>query len=256
MRPRFAAAALFALLFAAWGASAADDDALVRAADAQFWRAYNRCDLKAMGELFTDDVEFYHDKTGLTVGRQAVVESLRKGPCADAGMRLRREAVAASLRFHPLSGGYAILSGLHRFHVQQAGKPERLDGQAEFTTVWQFVDGHWRMRRVLSYDHGPVPYQPPQARLTLPPAALAACAGRYRSRRIGDILIVVDGDHLKLTAGGFVATLFPESPTIFFAKERDLRFRFEGIDDTGAGTARTLVVLENGTVSERAARVE
>jgi hypothetical protein len=40
--------------------------------------------------------------------------------------------VAESVKFHPLSGGYAILSGQHRFYAQEAGDAEHLDGQAEF----------------------------------------------------------------------------------------------------------------------------
>lgn len=241
------------LLMAAMAAGAGDnEEGQVRAADARFWQAYNACDMKAMGDLLTADVEFYHDKTGLTASRQALVESLRKDPCADPRMRLRREAVEGSLEFHPLKGGYALLSGTHRFHVREGDHPERLDGQAEFTSVWKLDDGQWRMHRVLSYDHGPAPYTPPPVSLTLPASILATYAGRYRSSRIGDILVAIEGDHLKLTAGSFVATLYPETRTRFFAMERDLRFEFE---NRGNGNARALAVYENGAVSERATRV-
>jgi len=250
---KLAIATSLLMVSAALRADGPDDESQVRTADAQFWQAYNTCDMKAMGDLLTEDIEFYHDKTGLTSSRPAVIESLRKGPCADPHMRLRREAVAASLKFHALKGGYAILSGQHRFYAQESGKPEHLDGQAEFTTVWQFADGHWRMHRVLSYDHGPVPYTPPPRTLTLSPSILVAYAGRYRAPRIGDILVSVDGDHLKLTAGSFVATLYPESPIRFFAMERDLRFEFERGED---GKGQALAVYENGSVSERAQRAE
>lgn len=236
--------------FATSGA-AENEDGQVRAADAKFWQAYNACDMKAMGDLLTADVEFYHDKTGLTVSREALVESLRKGPCGDPRMRLRREAVDGSLEFHPLNGGYAILSGRHRFYARETGKPERLDGQAEFTSVWKLDGGQWRMHRVLSYDHGPIPYAPPPIALVLSPSTLAAYAGRYRSSHIGDILVSVEGDHLKLTAGSFAATLYPETRTRFFAMERDVRFEFESNED---GNVQALAVYENGAVSERASR--
>lgn len=250
---RFATIVPLLLAASAMAAPAADDEAQVRAADARFWQAYNACDMAAVGEGFTVDVEFYHDKTGLTQSRRAVVESLRKGPCADPRMRLRREAVQESLRFHALKGGYAILSGRHRFYVEEAGKPERLDGEAEFTNVWQLADGRWRMRRVLSYDHGAVAYVPPQRTLTLPAATLARYAGRYRSPRIGEIAVAVEDDHLTLVAGSFHATLYPESPQRFFAMERDLRFEFEG---GGDGKAQALAVYELGALSERAQRAE
>lgn len=245
------AVAVLLLIVAATSSADENADGQIRAADTRFWQAYNTCDMKAMGDLLTADVEFYHDKTGLTVSREAVVESLRKGPCGNPDMRLRREAVGESLEFHPLKGGYAILSGRHRFYVQETGKPEHLDGQAEFTSVWKLDDGQWRMHRVLSYDHGPVPYTPPPVTMTLSSSTLAAYTGRYRSSRIGDILVSIEGDHLKLTASSFVATLYPETRNRFFAMERDLRFEFESSEH---GNVQSLAVYENGTVSERASR--
>jgi hypothetical protein len=234
----------------------ASDEQAVRDADARYWRAFNACDLPAMDRLFTDDVEFYHDKTGLTSSKAAVIESLRKGPCADPRMRLRREAVKGSLRFHPLAGGYALLSGTHRFYVNEAGKPERLDGQAEFTNLWQSVDGQWRMRRVFSYAHGPVPYVPPATHLALPATALAAFAGRYRGEHVGDIVVTVDGDGLQLVAGAFAVHLRAESPTRFFAQEKDLRFEFGADADADKQHVPALTVYENGAVVETAARVK
>lgn len=232
----------------------ASDEQAVRDADARYWQAFNACDFPAMDELFTDDVEFYHDKTGLTSSRAAVIDSLRKGPCADPSMRLRREAVDGSLRFHPLAGGYALLSGTHRFYVNEAGKPEHLDGQAEFINLWQTVNGQWRMRRVFSYAHGPVPYVPPTKHLTLPVTALAAFAGRYRGEHVGDIVVTVDGDGLRLVAGTLVVHLRAESSTRFFALEKDLRFEF--VADSGKQRAVALTVSENGAVVETARKVE
>ncbi|WP_258167594.1 DUF4440 domain-containing protein [Xanthomonas hortorum] len=227
--------------FEACGATAQQDEAQVRSADAAFWKAYNACDMQAIAGLLTADVEFYHDKTGLTTSREAVVDSLRHGPCADETLRLRREALNNSIAFHPLKGGYAMLSGRHRFYVQERNKAERLDGQADFTTVWKFADGRWRMHRVLSYAHGPVPYTPPPRTTTLPVAVLQRYAGRYRSPRIGIIRIAVAGDYLTLTAGSFIATLYPQSTTRFFAMERDLRFDFE---TNGDGLSKVLEVYE------------
>ncbi|MDR6672239.1 DUF4440 domain-containing protein [Xanthomonas sp. 1678] len=241
--------ALCALLGLSGAAAAADDEAAVRAADARYWQAYNACDMRTMGELLTDDVEFYHDKTGLTASKAAVLRSLRDGPCADPAMHLRRDAAAGDVQFHPLAGGFALLAGTHRFHLQRNGEPERLDGQAEFTNLWQSVDGHWRMRRIYSYAHAAAAYVPPTTQLRLAPEVLAGYAGDYRGARVGDIRVAVEGDHLKLSAGALVVTLHAESPTRFFAMERDLRFVFAPAADTGT---RRLTVYENGAVVETA----
>ena len=232
----------------------AGDAADVRDADARFWRAYNACDLPAMGALLTDDVEFYHDRTGLTASRTAVVESLRKGPCGEPAMRLRREAVAGSVQFHPLAGGYAILSGRHRFFVRPEGEPERLDGEAGFTDVWKADAGRWRMHRILSFDHGAPAYVPPATHLSLPADALAQLAGRYRGERVGEIVVTAEADGLRLVAGPMTVRLRAQAPDLFFALERDLRFRFDR--PGGDARSRRLTVLEHGAPVETAQRIE
>lgn len=243
---------LLVFVVAAAAVAADGDEQAIRAADARYWQAYNACDFDAMGRLLTQDVEFYHDKTGLTVGKAAVLDSLRKGPCGTPTMRLRREAVAASVRFDPLAGGFGLLSGTHRFFSTDDGKPERLDGQAGFTVLWQSVGGQWRMRRIFSYAHGLAPYAPPASHLTLAPEVLAGYAGHYAGKRIADIVVAVDGDGLRLTAGDLVVTLRADTPTRFFALERDLRFEFA--PPPGEDGARTLTVYENGAVAETATR--
>jgi ketosteroid isomerase-like protein len=241
---------IFLLLCLATVANAATGEQAVRAADARYWQAYNTCDMAVMGELMTDDVEFYHDKTGLTAGKTAVLDSLRNGPCADPAMHLRREAVDASLQFHPLAGGFALLSGTHRFYVRRGSEPEHLDGQAEFMNVWQSVDGQWRMRRILSYAHGAVPYAPPTTHVALPASVLSAYAGTYQGAHVGEIHVAVEGDHLRLTANPLIVTLQAESDTRFFALERDLRFVFAPAP--GARGPRTLTVYEHDAVVETA----
>lgn len=244
-----------ALLSVASFPALADDEQEVRAADARYWQAFNTCDLREMEDLFTDDVEFYHDRTGLTASKAAVIESLRKGPCNSPALHLRREEAKESVRFHPLAGGFALLSGIHRFHVTEAGKPEHLDGQAEFTNLWQSIDGHWRMRRVFSYAHGPVAYIPPSTHLTLSPGALAAFAGKYHGKTVGDITVMAIDDGLALTAGPLRVTLRAESSTVFVAMERDLCFEFSAAAEAQP-EAMVLTVREHGTVVETAQRVD
>lgn len=84
------------------------------------------------------------------------------------------------------------------------------------------------------------------------PAALAAYAGHYTGAHIPDIVVAVDGDGLKLTAGDLIVTLRAETPTRFFAVERDLRFQFAPAP--GPPKAVILTVYENGNAVETATR--
>jgi hypothetical protein len=138
---------------------APDPGAAVRERDAQFWSAYNACDVKAMSGYFTDDVEFYHDRGGPTLGRASLEAALAKGLCGNPDSRLRRDAVPGTVQVFPMSKGQevygAVMSGQHVFYVIDKGGAPRLDGRARFTHLWALRGGTWRMSRVLSYDHGP-----------------------------------------------------------------------------------------------------
>ncbi len=127
--------------------------------DSLFWSAYNRCDVDEMVKYFTDDVEFYHDKGGLTTGLPNFENALRQGLCGNPNFRLRRAAVPGTVQVFPLGnqdGIYgAILTGEHVFYISENNRPEYLDGHARFTHVWLLKDGVWKMARILSFDHGP-----------------------------------------------------------------------------------------------------
>ena len=70
--------------------------------DSAFWNAYNNCDTARFKNFFTDDVEFYHDKGGITIGVQALSESFNKNLCSNAHYHLRREAVAGTVKVFPM----------------------------------------------------------------------------------------------------------------------------------------------------------
>ena len=109
--------------------------------------------------MFTDDVEFYHDKGGPTVGIDNFMAALKSGLCGNPDWRLRREPVQRTVQIFPLESSHqlygAIISGEHVFYIKEIGKPEFLDGRARFLQMWLLKDGVWKMSRIFSYDHGP-----------------------------------------------------------------------------------------------------
>ncbi len=117
---------------------------------------FDRCEPEALADLVTGDFEFYHDKGGRMVGREAFVADYRTGcearKAADA-WRSRRALVADSLRVFPIPGYGAVEEGTHLFYERQGDGPESLAGRARFSIVWTLEDGRWRADRVLSIDH-------------------------------------------------------------------------------------------------------
>ena len=118
----------------------------VEALDTQLFDAYNNCNLDKLGTMVADDLEFYHDKTGLAVGKQVFLEAIKNNICA----KVQRKLVAGSLEVYPLKGYGAVEIGVHRFY--HPGDPSNV-GEAKFVQLWQYKDGAWKVARVISYDH-------------------------------------------------------------------------------------------------------
>ncbi len=128
--------------------------ATIIALDKVVFDAYNNCDIEVFKSFFSEDTEFYHDKGGATLGNINLAESVRENLCSTPGQKIRREAVAATLKVYPMDNYGAILTGYHLF-FRTANGTEEFTGKAQFTHLWQFKDGKWKITRVLSYDHQP-----------------------------------------------------------------------------------------------------
>jgi len=123
-------------------------DKAITALDAALFDAYNRCDLEKFSSFFVDDVEFYHDQGGVTLGRQNLTDSVKKNICG----KVTRELVPGTLQVHYMKGYGAVEMGVHRFHHPGHDDTEGV-GEAQFIHLWQYKDGAWKITRVISYDH-------------------------------------------------------------------------------------------------------
>jgi len=144
-----------AIVLAATLLAASPDELTLKitALDAEFFDAYNKCDLAKFASFLAEDLEFYHDQSGLSVGRQATVEAVKNNICG----KVHRDPVAGTLAVYPLKGFGAVETGIHLFcnpkSIGAAGKCGEGSGVARFTHLWQNRDGVWKITRVISYDH-------------------------------------------------------------------------------------------------------
>lgn len=120
--------------------------------DATFFGAFNRCDTAAMGRVIAADFEFYHDKGGLTRGREPML-AMEEERCSRTDTTLRREVVDGSLAVFPLERYGAVQQGMHRFYLSEGEGPERLIEIARFMHVWRQTGDGWEITRAISYDH-------------------------------------------------------------------------------------------------------
>jgi ketosteroid isomerase-like protein len=164
MRPVFAATRMLSLL--AWFAlgfcradaqavptldkinSQAELDKALTTLDAALFDAYNKCDLDKFASFFVDDVEFYHDQGGVTLGKANLTESVKKNICG----KVTRELVPGTLQVYYMKGYGAVEMGVHRFHHPGNESKEGV-GEGKFIHLWQYKDGTWKITRVISYDH-------------------------------------------------------------------------------------------------------
>jgi hypothetical protein len=134
--------------------------AAIAARDTELFHVmFDLCEPAALAELVTDDLEFYHDRAGLTATAATFVEDYARG-CAGRqapdAFRSRRELVPGTLRVFAIPGVGAVEEGSHLFYERQGDGPEHLVGRARFSVLWRLEDGHWRLARAFSIDHAAI----------------------------------------------------------------------------------------------------
>lgn len=128
-------------------------DELARMDSALFEASFVQCDAAKANAIFADDVEFYHDKDGLSSGEQVRENTRRLAASCPRENGVTRTVVAGSLQVFPIQGYGAVQVGVHRFDERGAATSTL----ARFVHVWRLEDKTWRLARILSLDHEVVP---------------------------------------------------------------------------------------------------
>ena len=116
--------------------------------DSALFSAFNSRDVAKFNSFFTEDLEFFHDKGGLTDYNHTInfMKSVAKND-----NKLRRDLIPGTLEVYPIPGYGAIEIGQHRFCHLENGKQDC--GNFKFVQIWQKKNGEWKISRVISYDH-------------------------------------------------------------------------------------------------------
>ena len=119
--------------------------------------SFNKCELSVLDNLLAEDLEFYHDKGGITNSKDAFIKVMNNGICKENNpYKSRRELIKGSLEVFPLYENNvlygALQKGEHRFFEMHKGK-EAPGSFAKFTHLWLKEGDQWILKRVISYDH-------------------------------------------------------------------------------------------------------
>jgi hypothetical protein len=120
-----------------------------------FNEGFNKCNLSHYDSIISKDLEFYHDKGGITDGKQAFIESIKNNICGGPN-KVKRELVPNTMKVYPLHKNqvlYAFIEeGEHDFLEFYQGEWHKRS-RAKFTILWMLEEGNGKMKRVFSYDH-------------------------------------------------------------------------------------------------------
>ncbi|MDB5108966.1 MAG: hypothetical protein JWR67_80 [Mucilaginibacter sp.] len=116
--------------------------------DSVIFDAFNTQNLEVLKTVFADNLEFYHDKGGLS-DYQGTINSFKKVFKENPG--LKRELIKGTLEVYPVPGYGAIEIGIHRFIHIENGK--QVIGEFKFIHTWQYKNNEWKITRVVSVGH-------------------------------------------------------------------------------------------------------
>lgn len=112
--------------------------------DSVYFNAYNSCDMQTQAAVFSDSIEFYHDKGGLMTSKKDLLDAIKKNICG----KVTRVLVKGSIEVYPINGYGAVEIALHRFINHEEGNSESKPDK--FIVVWRHKDNKWQMTRVIS----------------------------------------------------------------------------------------------------------
>lgn len=121
-------------------------DELARMDSVLFDALFVTCDADRANVLMTDDVEFYDDRNGVTVGHEVREGSRRIASNCPADNGVQRILLPDSLKVHPINGFGAMQTGVH--HFVERGSSKNLIGR--FYHIWKRVDNEWKLARIIS----------------------------------------------------------------------------------------------------------
>ena len=124
----------------------------IAALDAALFEAYNKCDIDKVGTFFTEDLEFYHEKGGVTLTRNVLLAGMKKNLCGNEN-KVRRELIKNTMFVSPINNYGAVQTGEHRFYLTQKGQKEKIDGIGKFVMLWRKDGEQWKISRVISFGY-------------------------------------------------------------------------------------------------------
>lgn len=112
--------------------------------DSIYFTAYNTCDMKTQANFYDEDLEFFHDKAGLSTSKENLLKALEKNICG----KVTRTLVKGSIEVYPIKNYGAIQIGYHKFYNNQ--QPNEKSVPSKFIVIWKQENKQWKITKVIS----------------------------------------------------------------------------------------------------------
>lgn len=118
--------------------------------DSLLFAAFNEHNTEKLMGYFSDDVEFYHDKGGVS-DYAGTANGFKNLFINNKETGLRRDLVPGSMEVYPINNFGAVATSLHRFCHKENGKDDC--GIFKNIMLYKKTPAGWKITRVISYDH-------------------------------------------------------------------------------------------------------
>lgn len=114
------------------------------ALDKTYFDAYNSCDMETQATRYDEDLEFFHDKGGLSTSKEALLLALEKNICN----KVKRTLIEGSIKVYPIHNYGAIEIGYHKFFNKE--EPDAISKPSKFIMIWKKGAEKWTITKVIS----------------------------------------------------------------------------------------------------------
>ena len=112
--------------------------------DRIYFDAYNTCDMKTQAALYDENIEFFHDKGGLSTNKKELLKALEDNICN----KVTRTLIKGSIEVYPINNYGAIQIGYHKFFNKE--EPDAISTPSKFIMVWKKTNNNWKITKVIS----------------------------------------------------------------------------------------------------------
>lgn len=112
-------------------------------ADYNLFKSYNDCDLETHATFISEDLEFYHDKGGLSTDKSQYMTAIKENICN----KVQRTLTEGTFEVHEIKDFGAVALGKHSFHNLVE---DSYSQPSKFILIFKKTENNWQVTRVIS----------------------------------------------------------------------------------------------------------